>query len=112
MRRRHVNPEYHRQTMENDEIKLAIKLGAVLITVFLIIPLMIISWFSCMFYQVEFTNGDNYYVRAEDISLKGQEIYFKSFVWRRDVRGNDYRIIEPIFPGRRVLDLSNLKEHK
>lgn len=111
MRRRHINPEYHRSTMD-DEIKLAIKIAIPAITVFVIIPLLAVSWFSCMFYQVEFTNGDSYYVRAEDLSCKGQEVYFKSFVWRRDVRGNDYRIIEPIFPGRRVLDLSNLKEHK
>lgn len=111
MRRRHINPEYHRQTM-GDETKWAIKLGSAAITVFVIIPLLAVSWFSCMFYQVEFTNGDNYYVRAEDLSCKGQEIYFKSFVWRRNVRGNDYRIIEPILPGRRVLDINNLKEHK
>jgi hypothetical protein len=97
--------------MDTEE-KFVIKLAASLIAGFIIIPLIAVSWFSCMFYQVEFTNGDSYYVRAEDLSLKGQEIYFKSFVWRRNVRGNDYRIIEPIFPGRRVLDISNLKEHK
>lgn len=111
MRRRHINPEYHRPTMYNND-KFVIKLATALITVLIIIPLIAVSWFSCMFYQVEFTNGDSYYVRAEDLSLKGQEIYFKSFVWRRNVRGNDYRIIEPIFPGRRVLDISNLKDHK
>ena len=96
----------------DSETKFGIKLTAALITALVIIPLLAASWFSCMFYQVEFTNGDSYYVRAEDLSLKGQEIYFKSFVWRRNVRGNDYRIIEPIFPGRRVLDISNLKDHK
>ena len=111
MRRRYINPEYHRSTMDS-ETKFVIKLIAALITALVIIPLLAASWFSCMFYQVEFTNGDSYYVRAEDLSFKGQEVYFKSFVWRRNVRGNDYRIIEPIFPGRRVLDLSNLKEHK
>lgn len=96
----------------DDETKFVIKLVSSLITGLIIIPLIVASWFSCMFYQVEFTNGDSYYVRAEDLSFKGQEVYFKSFVWRRNVRGNDYRIIEPIFPGRRVLDISNLKEHK
>lgn len=96
----------------SDDTKLIIKISTALITVFLIIPLIVVSWFSCMFYQVEFTNGDSYYVKAEDLSLKGQEVYFKSFVWRRNVRGNDYRIIEPIFPGRRVLDINNLKENK
>lgn len=111
MRRRYVNPEYHRPTMD-DETKLAIKLASAAITILVIIPLIVVSWFSCMFYQVEFTNGDNYYVKAEDLSFKGQEVYFKSFVWRRNVRGNDYRIIEPIFPGRRVLDINNLKEQK
>jgi hypothetical protein len=96
----------------DDETKLAIKLASAAITILVIIPLIVVSWFSCMFYQVEFTNGDNYYVKAEDLSFKGQEVYFKSFVWRRNVRGNDYRIIEPIFPGRRVLDINNLKEQK
>lgn len=110
MRRRHVNPEYHRSTMD-DETKFVIKLIVALLSVFLIIPLTVISWFSCMFYQVEFTKGDSYYVRAEDLSLKEQEVYFKSFVWSRNVRGRDYRIIEPIFPWRRVLDIDDLKEH-
>lgn len=96
----------------DDETKWAIKLLVAFTTAAVIIPLLAVSWFSCMFYQVEFTNGDSYYIRAEDLSLKGQEVYFKSFVWRRNVRGNDYRIIEPIFPGRRVLDINNLKEHK
>jgi hypothetical protein len=96
----------------DDETKLAIKLASAAITILVIIPLIVVSWFSCMFYQVEFTNGDNYYVKAEDLSFKGQEVYFKSFVRRRNVRGNDYRIIEPIFPGRRVLDINNLKEQK
>lgn len=36
------NPEYHRPTMD-DEIKLAIKLVVTAITVFVIIPLLIIS---------------------------------------------------------------------
>lgn len=111
MKRQHINPEHHRPTMDN-ETKFTIKLLAAFITATVIIPLIAVSWFSCMFYQVEFTNGDNYYVRAEDLAFKGQEVYFKSFVWRRNVRGNDYRIIEPIFPGRRVLNINNLKEQK
>lgn len=96
----------------DSETKFGIKLTASLITVLVIIPLLAVSWFSCMFYQVEFTNGDSYYVRAEDLAFNGQEVYFKSFLWRRNVRGNDYRIIEPIFPERRVLDINNLKENK
>lgn len=96
----------------DSETKFKVKLTAAFITVLVIIPLLAVSWFACMFYQVEFTNGDSYYVRAEDLSFNGQEVYFKSFTWRRNVRGNDYRIIEPIFPGRRVLDINNLKENE
>lgn len=50
------------------------------------------------FYHVQFNKGDGYYVHPDDIYEQNEnEIVFKDFFTRRIIRGNDYRISEPLF---------------
>lgn len=60
---------------------------------------------DCCLYSVVFTHGDNYHVRSTDIiEYNDKEIVFKTLILGRTVRGNDYRIKEPIFESFKTLE--------
>lgn len=83
-------------TKKDPYLRCLIKIGAGL---FLFILLIIATklYFECNYYQVEFTNGDSYYVRDNKWEeLSDGKIRFHSWLWNRKVEGYDYRIIEPI----------------
>lgn len=69
---------------------------------------MYFAWCELCLYTVQFTNGDTHVVLGEDIEcLTKDEIVFKSLFFSRTVRGNDYRISEPLLDSFKTLNLEN-----
>lgn len=82
-----------------------IKLEFILTAVATMGALTVCFLLDCCLYSIEFTHGDNYHVRSTDIiEYNDKEIVFKTLILGRTVRGNDYRIKEPILESFKTLE--------
>lgn len=97
MNKRYTDFNYSKVTTKKDPLDGCLtKIG---VGFFLFILLIIAAklYFECTYYQVEFTNGDSYYIRDNKWEeLSDGKIRFHTWLWNRKVEGYDYRIKEPI----------------
>lgn len=97
MNKRYTDFNYSKVTTKKDPLDGCLTKIGVGLFLFILLIVGTKMYFECAYYQVNFTNGDSYYIRDNKWEeLPDGKIRFRTWLWNRKVEGYDYRIKEPI----------------